>query len=256
MTTLDDGPMTGDGRGPDPLLRGSGVSLWLQIAETLEAEIREGVISRGSRLPTEAELAERFGVNRHTLRRAIAHLGQRGLVRATPGRGTFVTDGAISYRIGARTRFSEIVTAAGRQPSGHLLDAHRVAAPVDVARRLGIAGGAPVIRLETLREVNGRPIGLASNHLPLPRFEGIEAHFAATGSISAALAVYGVREYRRLESRITARVADALEMRLLDIQRGHPVLVVEATEVDDTGQPIIAQVTRFAAERLELVIAG
>lgn len=255
MTALDDTHMTEREAAALSLARGSGVSLWLQIAETLEAEIRDGLIDRGSRLPTEAELAARFGVNRHTLRRAIAHLGQRHLVRATPGRGTFVAEGAIAYRLGSRTRFSEIVSAAGRQPTGRLLDFHRVGAPSDVARRLGIPAGSPILRLETLREANGTPISFATQSLPLPRFDGFEGAFGDLGSVTSALARFGVKDYRRIESRLTARISDALEMRLLDIARGHPVIVVDAVEVDQEGTPIIAQQTRFAADRIEIVIA-
>ena len=69
------------------VVRGSGVSAWRQIADALRDEIASGVLAAGERMPTEAELALRFGVNRHTLRRALAALAADGLVRADQGRG-------------------------------------------------------------------------------------------------------------------------------------------------------------------------
>ncbi|MGK3945910.1 GntR family transcriptional regulator, partial [Streptomyces caeruleatus] len=67
------------------LSRGAGLSAWRQIADALEAEIVAGSLAPGSQLPTEAELAARFGVNRHTVRRALGALGEQGLVRASQG---------------------------------------------------------------------------------------------------------------------------------------------------------------------------
>lgn len=256
MIRNDDADMTLMDLDTASLLRGSGVSLWLQIAETLESEIRDGILGRGRRLPTEAELSVRFGVNRHTLRRAIAHLSQRGLVRATPGRGTFVAEGTIAYRLGSRTRFSESVNAAGRHPTGRRLDSHRTVASSDIARRLQIDPGAPVLRVEILREANGLPISLATQTLALPRFDGYDQAFGELGSVTAALATFGVRDYRRSESRVMARIADALEMRLLEMQRGHPILLVDAVETDLDGRPVLAQQTRFAADRIELIVEG
>src|SRR3546814_943740 len=89
------------------LQRRAGGALWRQIAETLEKDIREQVYEPGQRLPTEAELAERFSVNRHTVRRGIAFLEQEGVLRVEQGRGTFVQERMVDYRLGKRTRFTE-----------------------------------------------------------------------------------------------------------------------------------------------------
>ncbi|MFC7539728.1 GntR family transcriptional regulator [Siccirubricoccus deserti] len=67
------------------LARGQGVALWRQIAGSLEAEIAAGGLAPGARLPTEAELTARFRVNRHTVRRAMEELENRGLVRVEQG---------------------------------------------------------------------------------------------------------------------------------------------------------------------------
>ena len=63
------------------LQRGQGVALWRQIVQEIAGDIATGRFRGGDKLPTEPELAERFKVNRHTLRRAMAALAEEGLVR-------------------------------------------------------------------------------------------------------------------------------------------------------------------------------
>ncbi|MBO0756612.1 MAG: GntR family transcriptional regulator, partial [Bradyrhizobiaceae bacterium] len=98
--------------GAAPVADVNGVTLWRRIADDLEQAIVAGTHASGERLPGEVEIADRFGVNRHTVRRALAELADRGLVRAERGSGTYVESGRLAYPIRSRTRFSEIVDAA------------------------------------------------------------------------------------------------------------------------------------------------
>jgi GntR family transcriptional regulator len=66
------------------------VAPYLQVAAILEREIREGKYPKGSRIPTESDLVERFEVARSTARRSIAHLRELGLIKTVPQRGSYV----------------------------------------------------------------------------------------------------------------------------------------------------------------------
>ncbi|MDB5513917.1 MAG: putative transcriptional regulator, partial [Tardiphaga sp.] len=88
---------------------GSGVALWRQVADGIERGIADGTFSAGERLPGENEIAETYRVNRHTVRRALATLAERGFVRAERGSGTYVEAPRLAYPLRSRTRFSEIV---------------------------------------------------------------------------------------------------------------------------------------------------
>lgn len=239
-----------------PLLRGEGLAAWRQIADGIEADLASGALRPGEKLPTEARLAERFSVNRHTVRRALAVLASRGLVRTAQGSGTFVEARPLAYPIGPRTRFSEIVARAGREAWGDLLSAAETAADEGIAEVLAIAPGAPVIELRTLHMADGTPISLATTSLPLPRFGGVDRAYAETGSLTRAYAALGIADYVRLSTRITARTAGADEAALLDLTPGRALLVVESVNADADGRPIQATRAQFAADRVELVIEG
>ena len=233
--------------------RGGGTTLWLQIAAQLEKQILGGQWKPGERLPTEHDLADEFSVNRHTARRAVAALSERGLVRVEQGRGTFVQESVIDYRIGRRTRFSENLSSQNRHPSGSLLRAVSIPAEEPVARALGLRKGSPVIVIECLGEADGRPINVSSHYFSKARFPDLATYFRETGSITKALAKSGVADYARKSTKVTARPARASDARLLGQPTSRPILMTEAINIDATGQPIEYSVARWASDRVQMV---
>ncbi|GGK30184.1 phosphonate metabolism transcriptional regulator PhnF [Salinarimonas ramus] len=236
------------------LIRGAGVAAWRQIVDGIEADIASGRLAPGDRLAPETSLAERFGVNRHTVRRALSELAARGLVRATQGRGTFVEARTLAYPIGPRTRFTEIVAGAGRQASGELISARETAANAWAAERLGLAAGAPVLELVTMRAADGTPISLATSTFPLPRFAGLDALFRETRSLTLAYRRMGIPDYRRLTSTVTARPAAPEEAAALDLAPGRILLVLDNVNTDPEGTRIQATRALFSADRVEMVV--
>jgi len=235
--------------------RHGGVALWRRIADDIRLDIVGGKMASGDRLPPESALAERFAANRHTVRRALAVLAEEGVVRAEQGRGTFV-DAArrLSYRIGKRTRFSEGLAGQTGETHGELLAARQEHAPANVARGLGIAPGARVVRLETLSFADGRPLSRGTSWFAYARLPDIAEAYAATGSITQSLRQLGVRDYARQSTRISARHASVEEARSLKLAPGTVMLVTEIVDTDNDEQPIQYAITRFPADRLELVV--
>lgn len=240
--------------GVTALQRGAGLAAWRQIADALAEEIRSGVFAAGGQLPSESALAARFGVNRHTVRRALGVLAEGGLVRTTQGRGSFVEQGPIPYPIGPRTRFSEIVSRTGREAWGDLIAAATVPADAGWAEALALAPGVPILELLTVHRADGAPISTARTCLPLPRFAGFDEAYAASGSITRAYAEFGVADYTRLSTRIGARPAEAEEAARLDIAPGRTLIALSSVNVDGAGLRIQATRSLFAADRVELVV--
>jgi GntR family transcriptional regulator, phosphonate transport system regulatory protein len=232
----------------------SGVALWRQVADGIERGIADGTFGAGEKLPGETEIAETYRVNRHTVRRALATLAERGLVRAERGSGTYVEAQRLAYPLRSRTRFSEIVGAGGHEPRGQLIDASDDVATRELARTLGLKIGAPLIRIESLRLADRTPICVSTTWLSAERFPDAGDVFAATRSMTKLLAHYGVRDYRRASTKITAAIADATDAARLDLALGRPVLVVDATDVDTAGKPLVTKRARFAAERVEFLV--
>ncbi|MDE2574771.1 MAG: phosphonate metabolism transcriptional regulator PhnF [Rhodospirillales bacterium] len=233
--------------------REPGVSLWRQIATTLAGEIESGQHAPGARLPTEAQLASRFAVNRHTVRRALEELSRGGQVRIEQGRGSFVAEDILDYAVSARTRFSEWISRHNKEPSGQILELAEIAAPATVAAGLGLRTGARVIRLERLGLADGRPVSLAAHHFPAARLPGLLAALRKHATITAALAAIGIADYRRQVTRVSARLPSAQEAALLRTARNRPLLIAENVNVDRRGAVIEFGIACYPTPRVQIV---
>ena len=236
------------------VLARDGVTLWRQIAEALEREIAGSTYRPGAQLPTEMALAARFGVNRHTVRRAVAALEAAGLVRVERGRGTFVQMRKLDYTIGRRTRFGDIVRGQAMDPAHELIRTDRAPADAAVARALNVRPGTDVLLIESLGTADGIPISLGLSHFPARRCRGLLEQFAETRSVTESLKRIGIADYIRRVTRISARIPTAHEAHTLQVPRTQPVLVTEAVNIDAAGRPIEYGIARVAATRANIVI--
>ena len=230
--------------------RKGGSALWHQIGEILAADIAAGTFAPGAKLPTEPELMERFGVSRFTVRQALGHLEQRGLVRAEQGRGTFVHKGVLDYTLSKRTRFSKNLIEQGFEPGGALLVHEIVQATERVAAYLKLAAGALVIHRRGIMTADGAPIELGDSYYPADRFPDFDKARRQYPTITAALASYGVTNYERLSTEIEARMPTAEEARLLRQPKSVPLLVTRKLDVDSDGVPITYSESIWSSERI------
>lgn len=246
--------MTDAAAPPRPLTRGQGVSLWRQIVQMIERDVASGAFAPGARLPTEAEFAARFAVNRHTVRRAMEELEGKGLLRIEQGRGSFVAEDLLDYSLGPRTRFSEIIRRQNREPGGRILRVAEVPAEALLADLLGVRRGRAVVLVERLALADGRPVVIGTHHFPAARFARLPELLARDPSITAALAACGVPDYRRKVTRITARQPTPEEAEILQQSRSRPLLVAEAVNTDPAGAVVDVTFARYAAGRVQLVV--
>jgi GntR family phosphonate transport system transcriptional regulator len=230
--------------------------IWSAIAETLTTEIRGGHYAPGDKLPTEAALAARFGVNRHTVRHALSSLADAGLVHSRRGSGVYVTARPTEYRLGQRVRFHQNVLSVGQTPSRRITRAETRAADAEETAALALPLSDPVHVVEGLSLADGHPLAAFRSVFPAARFPGLPELVAAEGSITRALAALGLADYTRRETRLTAQLADPVLALALLLRPGAAVLRSVAVNVDEAGQPVEYGTTWFAGERVTLTVAN
>lgn len=233
--------------------RDSGEALYAQIARQIEQEIGN-LYAPGDGLPSEMDLALRFGVNRHTLRRAIDELIDAGMLERRHGRGVFVTDAPLDYQVAAGSRFTETLSAQGFTTDSRVVRNQIIPANERVAQRLNLNVTDAVLWLETLRIVDARPFCVISHFIPADVFPEVGARYHG-GSLHRFLAeTYGC-VLRRTESLVTAVMPQGDDASLLSMPQNRPVLRVKSINVDErNGTPVEYAITRFRADRIQLRI--
>jgi len=215
--------------------RSSPVPLYFQVAQQIEQAIERGELGPGMKLENEIEFADRFGLSRPTMRRAIQELVSKGLLVRKQGVGTQVVHGQVKRSVELTSLYDDL-SRTNQRPTTELLVHETATVPDDVAVRLGVPIGSPTVHLERLRYAHDEPLAILRNWLPagLARFT---AEDLEKGGLYARLRSGGVRICVATQ-RIGARAAGAEEARLLAVKRGAPLLTMERTTYDDSGNAI------------------
>ena len=229
--------------------------IWKTIYATLFRDIAEQRYSAGDKLPTEAALAQRFGVNRHTVRRALAQLADEGVVLSRRGAGVFVTHQPTDYPLGRRVRFHQSIRAAGHLPAKEILIMETRMADAREAEALRLPQQAQVHCYEGLSLSDGQPIALFRSVFPAARFPDLPEALVRLRSVTEALKDQGLPDYTRAWTRLNAKLASPTQARHLQIREAAPVLRAVSVNVDADGTPVEYGRSWFAGDRITLTLA-
>lgn len=231
-----------------PITRAPGRPLYRQVEQALEARIARD--APGEPLPKEAQLAAEFGVNRLTVRQALAGLAQRGVIRTVHGVGSFVAEPAIRHDISADTEAS--LTRAMRE-QGHEVEQRLLAAGPDddPVAKAALRTRGRLVLFEVLRYVDGVPWTHSRTWLPHRRFRRVADGWDGRGSLYEALErTYGVR-MRRAERTLWTEPAGPADAERLLVPVGSPILVMSGHNVSDDGEPVAAVEHRGRGDRVQ-----
>lgn len=215
--------------------RTSPVPLYYQVAQVLEQAIESGELSPGERLDNEIALAERLGLSRPTMRRAIQYLVDRGLLVRKRGVGTQVVHRAVRRPIELTSLYDDLATE-GRSPRTDVLKLEEIPASDNVAHVLGVGEGTPVIALERLRYADNEPLAIMRNYLPAG-LAGITEEGLRTAGLYQLMRAAGIR-FHLASQVIGARPATTVEARMLAEPRGASLLTMRRTAYDESGRVV------------------
>lgn len=223
-----------------------GQSRYAALAAALRHRIVAGEWPPGTALPAETSLAAEHGVALGTLRRALELLAEQGLIERHHGKGTFVRGGLAGATM---LRFFRFGSGDGEVPQSRIVARQSVVASAEVARRLGIAGGDPVLRLHRLRSLGGQPCLLEEIWLPLPLFAPLlDSPVADWGDLLYPMFAErcGVAVTRATDE-IGFATLSAAQARHLELSAGHPGVTVTRQAYDLGGRCVELRITRADA---------
>ena len=225
-------------------------TLYRSVKQQITEALGSGKWKHGQRIASEPQLAARFGVSVGTVRKAIGELEAENILVREQGRGTFVVSHTRDYMLNV---FFRIVDADGHKelPTVSLIGMKRGRADRSIAALLNLAPRAPVIDIEALLSLKGRPTIFDRIRLPAQRFGELGEHLFArrTGTI------YGLFQERfgitvvRADERITAVAAGEREARVLGVARGAPLLRIQRVAYTYKDVPVDARVRLVDSSR-------
>ena len=214
--------------------------LYRQIRDRLVHSLQAGEWRPGEAIPSEIDLAARYGVSQGTVRKAIDALSAENLLVRRQGRGTFV---ASHQEARAQIRFLRLRPDDGgepRQPSSRFLECRRLRAPLEIARALEMRAGDAAVTIRRLLEFDAEPIVLEEIWLPGSTFRGLTAErlTAYSGPLYALLETeFGTRMIRASE-RLRAVAAGEAEAAALGVAAGEPLLLVDRVSLTYGDKPV------------------
>ena len=215
----------------------SPVPLYEQLASMLRNRIRSGDLRSGDPLPTEAELAETYGVSRTTARQAVLALVREGLAYRKRGKGSFVCQAKMVQQLITLRSFSEEIRIMGFEPGAKLLGQRWAPAERDVSQALGTDVGDPVLEVVRLRLASGRELSLNKSYFPVDYAQLLELEDLGAPSLYRTVE-RSVGPITGATELITATLATSEHAQMLKVPRGSALLRLDRTTYVSGGHPL------------------
>lgn len=219
----------------------SSVPLYLQIQNYIVEQIHQGGYAPGTQVPSELELSAQLSVSRMTARKALDALVSKGLLYRRKGKGTYVTDGVVSYNLTTMHSFSRTLQARGYRIDTRVLLVDVAVGAPEVLAGLNLDPGSRLVVVRRLRLVDSKPAAIHIAYLDHRVYAPLlEVDLSRESLLASMQEISGVPNAYTSDS-VQADLANGEEARLLKIERGSPVLRVEGVAYSEYGEP-----TRFS----------
>jgi GntR family transcriptional regulator len=234
-----------------------GRRLWSSIREELAQRIATGKMPPGSQLPPEPALATGFGVSRATVREALRSLEEDGFLTRTRGAGTFVTHRPrLRNNLDVNFGVTDAIRGAGMEPGSEANQAVERTASPEVARRLALPPGTPIVAIERVRTADRRPVVYSQDILPttvagdrsnlLERISG-RSIYEYLERDRGIVVHHGVASFRPIR-------ADRAVARALRIIKGALLLYIRQVDYDEQGRPVLLSDEFHLADAFEFTV--
>lgn len=201
--------------------------VYLNIAKHLEEDVRR-YFQAGDYLPSESVLAKRFNVNRHTVRRAIDELVFNGMIERQQGRGNMVVSQPFEYPLHAGAHFTDNLLEQGSLPTSRVIERGLTRANDKVAALFGVLPESSIIKLTTLRKIDGVPASVIDHYLSDVNWWPAVKHFEV-GSLHHYLRDKLDIQLTRRSTRLRAVMPTKTDCRLLQLPSKTPVMAFKTT---------------------------
>lgn len=230
--------------------KNSPIPLYFQLKETIRQNIDDSVYVPGDILPSENELSDKYKISRMTVKQALDSLAADGIVTRVKGKGTFVADKKIEQNILGLTGFSEDMALRGMHPSSVIIQNCQITAQQNVAE---ILLEKEVNLIKRIRFADNCPLGVEESYIPVSVIPSISDEILET-SIYNYLENVIHKKISYAKQTLEASVASEGDAKLLKIDKGAPILILNRTTFLEDGMPFEFTKTTFRGDRYKYIV--
>ncbi|PJN90119.1 GntR family transcriptional regulator [Bacillus sp. mrc49] len=233
--------------------KNSPLPIYHQLEEVIKNAIQTQRLLPGEMIPSEREYTEKYEISRMTVRQAITNLVNEGYLYRKRGVGTFVAHQKIEQPLQGLTSFSEDMQSRGHEPSTRVIRLSEVHADRDLAAKLEVEAGTPILELKRVRLADQLPMAYETVYLSKALSRGLTEEMALTSIYGYVEKTFGLKiQYGRQS--IEASIAQKIEAEMLGVAVGDPVLRIERISRLDTNKPFEVAHSVYRADRYKLTI--
>jgi DNA-binding GntR family transcriptional regulator len=212
--------------------------LYEQLKQTLLRDMMSDVYRHGERLPSELNLAEKYGISRITVRRALAELSEEGYLSSQQGRGTFVNYTKSIRQLKSFGGFSESVHDSTIQRNSKVLSKEIIPAEGELPAFLDVEEGTPLIKLHRLKSENGKPYLIDTAFFIESMYPGMFDLLKDDVSTFNLMKNRYKIEFAKAKKALSVIKAGADEAELLHCVPGDPLFSMNTIIYNGAGKPV------------------
>lgn len=215
--------------------RDTPVPLYHQLAQQLQAAITSGALGPGDPFENEVAMADRLGLSRPTVRRAIQELVSQGLLLRRRGLGTTVARRQIHRKAELTSLYDDLLREGGAMPGTTVLS-HETVTDETASTAMGLPVDTPLLRIVRLRTAGDTALAVLHNWLP-PAYSDLTRDELERDGLYSLLRIRGAKPVVAHQS-IGARPPSTSERRHLSLTPSQPVLTMSRAAFDGMGNPV------------------
>jgi DNA-binding GntR family transcriptional regulator len=217
----------------------SNIPYYVQLTQVIREKIQQKSWGPGSKIPGEMELCDEVGVSRTVVRQALRELELSGLIMRRKGKGTFVAEPKINESLVQKLTGSyQDMAERGLQSSTQVLHHRVVPCTEKVATYLQVSPGTMVVDINRLRFVENSPIQLVNTYVPLDLCPALADVDLTNRSLYEFLEHECGLWISRGRRYVEAVAANDIQAKLLEIDRGAPLIALDSISYLESGRPV------------------
>ncbi len=226
--------------------------LYQQFREILEESIDSGTWEPDDKIPSENQLSSTYGLSRMTVRSVLLDLVKEGKLYRVQGKGTFVAEQKIEamslYYVGIREQLEEL----GYEVATRTLECTVTESNSNVAKHLDIRPGTPVFMIKRLRSIKEGPVSIHISYIPTQYAGGLTPEILEQEQLCVLMSRnYGLQRKKMTET-LESVAADSEEAELLQVEKGHPLLLLKDELHSDDDIPYEYTKVVFRGDKIKI----